>query len=75
VSVNYTYDNGGKGDNRITEIDHYANSTLLGKLTYSYDADGRITGKGGSLATVNLPAATPATATYNGDNTLLTWNG
>ncbi len=27
------------------------------------------------MAAVNLPAATTATATYNSDNTLLTWNG
>jgi hypothetical protein len=75
VTANYIYHDLAKADNPITEIDYYANNALLGKLTYSYDTDGPIVGKGGSLATVNLPASTTAAATYNGDNTLLTWNG
>src|SRR5712691_11850119 len=42
VTETCIYDNNGHGDNRITEIDYYANKNLLGKLTYTYDADGRV---------------------------------
>ncbi|MGO9265479.1 MAG: RHS repeat-associated core domain-containing protein [Candidatus Binataceae bacterium] len=39
----------------------------LGTLTYAYDADGRRTAKGGTLATGGLPAAVAGTS-YNADN-------
>ena len=48
--------------------------TNLGNLTYTYDADSRIIGVGGSLATVNLPPVL-SSATYNARNQVLTWNG
>ncbi len=39
----------------------------LGALTYSYDADGRRTAKGGTLATGSLPTAVAGTS-YNANN-------
>ncbi len=44
----------------------------LGSLSYSYDADGRITGKSGSFATVQLPAA-EGPNTYWLTNQIETW--
>jgi hypothetical protein len=41
----------------------------LGNLIYSYDAGGRRTAMGGSLAAVTLPAAVSSSTTgYNADN-------
>ena len=45
----YTYDN-----SRVTGMTYSAGSTQLGNLSYTYDADGRRIGTGGSLAAVNL---------------------
>ena len=36
MSVYYTYDSGGHGDNRITEIDYYANNALLAGCGKTY---------------------------------------
>src|SRR5713101_8626728 len=49
--------------------------TILGNLTYSYDADGRRTATAGSLATVTLPANVTGTTSYNADNEQSTFNG
>jgi RHS repeat-associated protein len=46
----------------------------LGSLSYSYDADGRVTGKTGSLAIVRLPVTEGPGITYYGTNQLETWN-
>jgi RHS repeat-associated protein len=48
--------------------------TNLGTLSYAYDADSGIAGKGGSLAAVNLPSAV-SNNTYSHRNQILTWNG
>jgi YD repeat-containing protein len=66
VTVAYTYDN----DSRVTGMTYSAGSTQLGNLTYVYDADGRRTSKGGSLAAaVTLPSAVSSSTTaYNVDN-------
>jgi len=65
VTVAYTYDN----DSRVTGMTYSAGSTQLGNLTYAYDADGRRTSKGGSLAAVTLPSAVSSSTTaYNVDN-------
>ncbi len=43
-------------------------------LSYSYDADGRVTALGGSLAAVNLPASASGDA-FNADNGMTGFNG
>ncbi|MDQ7247297.1 RHS repeat-associated core domain-containing protein [Dongia sedimenti] len=50
-------------------------TTTLGAVTYTYDTAGRIASRGGSLFKSVLPAATTATAVYNADNQLTSWNG
>jgi RHS repeat-associated protein len=70
VTVAYTYDN----DSRVSGITYTAGSTQLGNLSYTYDADGRRTAAGGSLAAVNLPAAVSSN-TFNADNGMTGFNG
>ena len=41
---------------RVTSITYTQGQTTIGNLTYTYDANGRRTSMGGSLAKVNLPA-------------------
>lgn len=65
---------GYDADSRVSQISYAANGTSLGNLTYSYGADGRITGKGGSLAAVNLPAAVSGNL-YDATNQVTKWNG
>jgi RHS repeat-associated protein len=65
---------GYDADSRVGQISYAANGTSLGNLTYSYDADGRITGKGGSLAAVNLPSSVSGNL-YNVANQVTKWNG
>ena len=67
----HTYD----AASRVTGITYTQGATTIGDLTYTYDANGRRTTMGGSLAQVNLPAATTATAVYNVNNQLTSWNG
>ena len=63
VKVSYTYDLAS----HITGLTYAMGSTQLGNLTYTYDADGRATAKGGSLAAVNLPTAVSGNA-FNAAN-------
>ncbi len=70
VVAQYTYDT----DSHLTGIIYQLGARLLGNLTYAYDADGRITQKGGSYAATNLPAAL-SSATYNADNQLTVRGG
>ena len=58
----------------MTSITYTQGQTTIGNLTYTYDANGRRTSMGGSLAHVNLPAAISST-TYNANNQLTNWNG
>ncbi len=51
----------------------YPGGTTYGDLTYVYDADGRIIGKGGFFGTVEAPAN--ETATYNQADQMTVWNG
>jgi len=60
-----TYGTGGSGA---------APPNNLGTLTYTYDADGRVTAKGGSLASVTLPANVSGN-TFNADNEMTVFNG
>jgi RHS repeat-associated protein len=66
----YTYDS----SSRLTELDYMQGSTLLGNLTYSYDAAGRRTAVGGTLAGTGLPSALTE-ASYDAANRLIEWNG
>src|SRR5258707_11473463 len=68
TGVAYLYD----AASRVTSITYTQGSNTLGSLTYAYDANGRRTSVGGSLAQVNLPAAVAA-ATYNANNQLTQW--
>lgn len=70
VLVAYGYD----AASRVTSITYTQGMTSIGNLTYTYDADGRRTSMGGSLAKVNLPAAITS-AIYNANNQLTNWNG
>jgi RHS repeat-associated protein len=71
----YTYDLAAEP----TGISYYPGGTCaspttpaVGTLTYAYDADGRVTSRGGSL--FSSPAPTTVTsASYNADNQLTQW--
>jgi RHS repeat-associated protein len=70
VTVAYSYD----ADSHVTGITYSAGSTQLGKLVYSYDANGRRGTMGGSLAAVNFPANVSGN-TFNADNGMTGFNG
>ena len=70
VTVGYSVDN----DSRITGLTYGAGSSQLGNLTYGYDADGRVTSKGGTLAATNLPNSVTGN-TFNADNGMTGFNG
>ena len=73
ASMEYTYDNA----NQLTQIVYKQGASVTGNVTYTYDAAGRRTGQGGtaSFASANLPAPTTATALYDANNRLASWNG
>jgi YD repeat-containing protein len=72
VVAAYGYD----AASRVTSVTYTLGQTTLGNLTYTYDANGRRTSMGGSLASVNLPAAVScASQCYNANNQLTNWNG
>ena len=64
----YGYD----GASRVTSLSYSLGPASLGNLTYTYDADGRRTNAGGSLASMNLPSVL-SSATYNANNQLTQW--
>jgi RHS repeat-associated protein len=70
ITATYGYD----GGSRLSSITYNNGSNLLGNLTYGYDAAGRVTSMGGSLASVNLPAAV-SSASYDAANELTQWGG
>ena len=70
VNIGYSFDN----DSRITGLTYTAGSSQLGNLTYVYDVDGRVIGKGGSLAATTLPSAISGN-TYNAANEMLNFGG
>ena len=55
-------------------ISYTAGGASIGGLTYTYDAVGRRTSVGGSLANVAIPTAA-MTATYDSDNRMVQYNG
>ncbi|TPW17217.1 MAG: RHS repeat-associated core domain protein, partial [Halothiobacillaceae bacterium] len=68
IVATYGYDNAS----RLTSISYTKGAAPLGDLTYTHDPDGRITTKGGSLATTVLANSQPTTA-YNTNHQLTTW--
>jgi RHS repeat-associated protein len=57
---------------RVTSINYKLGATLLGNLTYAYDAAGNRTQMGGSYARTGLPSAVPSAA-YDAANELTQW--
>ena len=70
VVLTYGYDH----DSRINSMSYQLGSTALGSLTYTYDANGRRTQVGGSLAATGFPQAVTS-AVYDVANELTNWNG
>ncbi len=69
IVATYGYDN----SSHVTSIVYKKGTTTIGDLTYTYNADGRRSVLGGSLAGTVLPAALAA-ATYDAANELKTWD-
>src|SRR5262249_33716117 len=59
----------------LVSITYTKGATNAGAVTYTYDTAGRIVTRSGSLFKSVLPAATTATAVYNANNQLTSWNG
>jgi RHS repeat-associated protein len=71
IVLTYGYDN----DSRINSMSYkLGTSTSVGTLTYQYDAAGRRTQMGGSLAATGFPSAM-SSASYDVGNELTNWNG
>ncbi len=68
VEGSYTYD----AASRLTALQYKHGGTEIGDLTYTYDADNRRTGAGGTLAGFTLPDAV-SSATYDAANELKRW--
>jgi RHS repeat-associated protein len=68
IEITYGYDDA----NQLTNLIYQNGSVTIGNLTYGYDAAGRRTSMGGSLAQVNLPT-TVSSSTHNGGNRVTTW--
>jgi RHS repeat-associated protein len=66
----YGYDDA----NHLTGITYKQGQTVLGDLSYSYDARGLRTAVGGSFARSSVPASV-ASASYDADNELTNWGG
>lgn len=70
IVASYSYDVASQ----LTGITYKkADGTLIGDLTYTYDADGQRTGMGGSLARVD-PGTAVSTTQFNANNQLVKWN-
>jgi RHS repeat-associated protein len=70
VVLTYGYDN----DSRINSMSYQLGTTAVGSLSYVYDAAGRRTQVGGSLAATGFPSAV-SSAAYDVANELTGWNG
>jgi len=70
LTVEYGYDNA----NQLVSLTYKQGTTVLGDLSYAYDAGGRRTGKGGSLSDTGLPAELAA-ASFDAANRLTAWGG
>lgn len=67
VVTEYTYNDASE----LTAMTYKMGATVLGDLTYAYDAMGRVTAAGGSYARTALPSAL-GSATYNAANRQVT---
>ena len=65
-----TYDDASE----LTALSYDRSGVHVGDLAYGYDAAGRRTSQGGSLATLGLPT-TVNTASYDAANRLTSWGG
>jgi RHS repeat-associated protein len=70
IVLTYGFDN----DSRINSMSYQLGTAQIGSLTYQYDAGGRRTQVGGSLAATGFPAAA-SSAAYDVNNELTMWNG
>jgi RHS repeat-associated protein len=70
IVTEYQYD----AASQLTSLTYRAGSTVLGDLTYWYDAAGRRTSVGGTWARTLLPAPL-ASASYDAANQITTWGG
>jgi RHS repeat-associated protein len=70
IVLTYGYDN----DSRINSMSYQLGTTSVGSLSYQYDAAGRRTQMGGSLAATGFPQAV-SSAAYDVANELTNWNG
>ncbi len=70
VLLQYSFDTAS----RLTNMVYSFGSSVLGDLAYSYDAAGRRTQVGGSLARTGLPQPVTSAA-YDAANELNQWNG
>jgi RHS repeat-associated protein len=73
VTVSYAYDSASRV-NQLSYGTGGAGSTDVGTLTYSYDADGHVINKAGTLAARTLPAAVSGN-TFYADNSMTAFNG
>jgi RHS repeat-associated protein len=71
IVATYTYDDA----NQLTGISYANGATIVGDLTYTYDAGGRRIAQSGSLHESFLPAATTADAVFDANNKLTQHNG
>jgi len=67
VLLEYSYDDASE----LTGINYKLGTTVLGNLTYAFDAAGQVTSIGGSYARTGLPAAFTS-ATYNAAHQMVT---
>lgn len=68
IVANYAYDTASQ----LTSINYKRGTTVIGDLSYSYDAVGQRTSTNGTLANASLPAAL-SSATYDAANRLTTF--
>ena len=70
VVAGYAYDS----DSHVTGITYSKNGNQVGNLNYSYDTDGRVTAKTGSLSSTGMPSTVSGNA-FNADNAMTGFNG
>ena len=72
VTQTYVYDK----DSHVASLTYKTSGgTTIGNLAYAYDADGRRSTVGGSLASVWIPGYQEVANTFNADNEMTQYNG